>query len=118
MEIKPKKQIPIAELLKEKRHEEVKALLLQMLEKLNTPTQEIEYNDIDVSGIERAISDLKIDVDLTELPKSIQALGDIITTKIENIKPMLEALKHPKEWDFTIDRNAKGFIKSVNAKAK
>ena len=116
--VKPKKQIPIAELLKEKRHNEVKTLLLEMLDIIKTPKTEVEYKELDVSGIESAISELNLTVDMTEIPMSIKALGDILTNKLEDLKTTLKTLERPKEWNFKIDRNNKGFIESVNAKAK
>lgn len=118
VEKKNKKQIPVAELLKAKRHTELKAVLLEMLAKLNTPVKETEYKEVDVSGIEQAISDINLTVDLSEIPNSIQALGEILTTKVETLKTTLEALKHPKVWDFDITRNEGGFIKHVKARAE
>lgn len=119
---KVKSEIPLEELLKEKRHKELKALLLAMLEKLNTPVKEIEYRDIetkelDITGIEEAISKINLTVDISELPKSIQALEQVIVSKLDFFRSAILEIKQPKEWDFTINRNIDGLIKSVKARS-
>lgn len=92
-------------LLKEKMHKE-------LIKKLDSILKKIDTNDtsLDLSGIEVAISQMTVKEEISEIPKSILALSNVILDKIQSIK-----IQSPTEWDFVIQRDNNGFIESVKA---
>lgn len=116
--VDPKKEISVAKLLEEKRHKELKDLLVKMLKRLEVPNTEIEYKELDISGIEKAIAEISLSVDISEVPTSIKTLGEILTEKVSDLKSVLEELKPAKAWNFDIIRNKEGLIKNVKARSE
>ncbi len=101
-------------LLAEKRYKEIIGLMNKILEKLSTPSSDVNV-EVDTSGIESALKKLKITSPKANktIPDSIKAIGDVIVKKIEQIKTE----DKPKEWTFDIKRGNNGLIKTVKAKS-
>lgn len=100
-------------LLSAKRHDELKVMLLDILKELKTPTVNTEYREIDTKGLEAAIKDIQVSVDLSEIPNSISALINVIDKKLDAINN-----SQPKVWEFDIIRGKDIRIKKVIAKPK
>lgn len=97
-------------LLAEKRHKEIIGIMNKMLEMLS---KEISANDIqlDTSGIEKAISMLKMKPD-DSIPNSIKKMTEVLSKKLDTLKQE----EKPNEWVFTIKRSPTGLIETVRAK--
>ena len=83
-----------------------------ILKELSKP-QDSPSVEVDLSGIEKAISKMKQNGDnQNEIPNAIRALSDVIIDKINSIN------KEKKQWTFKVKRNADGFIDVVHATSK
>lgn len=111
MDVNIKEEFEFDRLLRDKNHKALIKLLGTMVEKLDKPA--IEVSEVDISGIEKAISAISVTVeqDTVTVPKAIEAIGKVIIAKIENIKQEKQITK----WDFKVTRDKKGLIQTVKA---
>lgn len=97
-------------LLAEKRHKELITILTKLVSTLSKAQSQPDIV-VDTTNIEKVLKSLENSSKDEKLPSSIKAIGDVIAKKLDNINK-------PTQWEFNIERDKKGLIKTVKAKSK
>lgn len=100
-------------LLAENRHREVIDILNKILSKLLEPKNTEVNVEVDTTKLEKILEKINTSPDLSSIPNSIKALGNVISKK-------LEQQKYPepvKKWKHTIKRDSQGLYKEIISEA-